>query len=287
MPLTSTGRRLIFFLRATLSRWRAPKTAILMMQKDERNLLEFWFTYHADLIGPGNLFIFDNGSTDPVVIDTLNRIVNKGGHVIWEFDDPESYCNKGLVLLNKMKELREKGYRLFFPMDCDEFVAVRGEAGPSISRVDIRKELYRNLDFSVCQMEYCYSNHPQDPTLFKEVPHRKVLGRFQDIDWMGCGFHHVRRTMEPSNFLYFHYHNRPFKDLKDKAAAKIAAHGYDLSERSLAAFITSRENGWHSAKEYLTGESEYAAMHNSSNYEEYTGLYDWFLHHLERVPFQT
>jgi hypothetical protein len=40
------------------------RIALLMMQKNERLLLDPWITYHRSLVDPASIFVFDNGFTD-------------------------------------------------------------------------------------------------------------------------------------------------------------------------------------------------------------------------------
>ena len=50
-----------------------------MMQKNEDDLLEPWIKYHSNMFGAENLFIYDNGSTSPLVAEVLEKAAVDGG----------------------------------------------------------------------------------------------------------------------------------------------------------------------------------------------------------------
>jgi hypothetical protein len=265
---------------------KSPRTAILMMQKDEQLLLRPWFEYHAAILGAENLYIFDNGSRAPTVPGLLDTLEEAGANIIREHDDHASFCNKGIVFLKHMKHLKRRGYRLFIPMDCDEFLAVKCPGGPIIDHREIHRELARSRGTTVLQTTHCYLNHPAKPTWFRKSPFNKVLGTFEGIEWLGEGFHRVRAPMEPSNFTYLHLHYRPYEDFRARAAAKIVAHGHSLDPHDLETFAGSSENGRHSATEYLMDEDAYHAMLEAQGYEDFSGLAQWFVDNLGKHPFE-
>lgn len=49
------------------------RVACTLMQKNERALLRPWLEYHGHLFGMSNIFLFDNGSTEPNVLQLLNE----------------------------------------------------------------------------------------------------------------------------------------------------------------------------------------------------------------------
>ncbi|MBR0673538.1 hypothetical protein GXW76_20370 [Roseomonas soli] len=46
---------------------------ILLKTRNDAALLERWITHHLAIAGPGNLIVFDNGSTDPGVLEIYRR----------------------------------------------------------------------------------------------------------------------------------------------------------------------------------------------------------------------
>ena len=63
-----------------------------MMQKNEADLLRPWVAYHAYLFGAENLYIFDNGSDDPDVIQQLEYVEGQG--VTVDRSHPKEYERK-------------------------------------------------------------------------------------------------------------------------------------------------------------------------------------------------
>lgn len=81
------------------------RIACVMMQKDETILFDPWFFYHADLLGPENLFIFDNGSKSTSVIQSLQRARRNGANVIWEYSSRHEYRERGSLIANFIQQL--------------------------------------------------------------------------------------------------------------------------------------------------------------------------------------
>jgi hypothetical protein len=104
--------------------------AILMMQKNEDELLNKWVSYHSYLVGSSNLFIYDNGSTNKQVIDQLKDYEKKEVNVFWDNNKKTDYEQRGTVFYEKIKELDKEGiYDFYMLVDCDEFLGVVDEEG--------------------------------------------------------------------------------------------------------------------------------------------------------------
>ncbi len=54
------------------------RIALLMMQKNEATLLEPQIRYPSQFIANASIFLFDNGSSNPGVIDTLAQAEQVG-----------------------------------------------------------------------------------------------------------------------------------------------------------------------------------------------------------------
>src|SRR4051794_8936502 len=121
-----------------------PRIACLMMQKDEDILLRPWLLYHGYLFGFENLYVFDNGSSSEAVLATLQAFAAVGVNVDFTHDRPEDFEFKGEVIGRTIKEFRQDDrYDIALPLDCDEFLAVRGSAGVTCNRNEILAELGR------------------------------------------------------------------------------------------------------------------------------------------------
>lgn len=264
-----------------------PRVAVLMMQKDEDMLLDFWIRYHADLFGLRNLTIFDNGSTRPDVLERLDRFERDGGTVERRCRGPAAFRSKGMVLLRRMRVLRRSGYRVFLPLDCDEFVALTSGDGYAIDFASIRAEVEEAGRTPAARVTRTFDNHPDDADSFAPDEASKVFGSFEGIDRLGCGYHSVDAPMATTSLCYVHYHNRPYPDLRARAAAKVAAHGHGLEPEALAAYAASRKAGRPNAVEVLMSETEYRQRLDARPFAPRPALPDWFRARCGRVPFQS
>lgn len=60
------------------------QVSCLMMQKNEGELLRSWIEHHGNIFGISNLWIFDNGSDDPLTIKILNKYDGFGVNIIYD-----------------------------------------------------------------------------------------------------------------------------------------------------------------------------------------------------------
>jgi len=123
------------------------RVACLMMQKDESELLDYWLSYHGDIFGFENLYVFDNGSADSKLESVFDKYRSLGVNFYLDFAGRDNYLAKGQHIGKKIKELDEKGlYDFYIPLDCDEFVAVFDKGGlVSCCAKDIFEELQRHV----------------------------------------------------------------------------------------------------------------------------------------------
>ena len=73
------------------------RIALLMMQKNEDILLGPWIRYHAKFTANSIIFIFDNGSSNPGVIETLAEAEQAGIRIIRQCNKPEYHLNAGNI----------------------------------------------------------------------------------------------------------------------------------------------------------------------------------------------
>jgi hypothetical protein len=180
------------------------RVACIMMQKDESLLLKAWLVYHGYLFGFDNLYVYDNGSSRPDVLDVLRAYEAVGVHVDRSRDLPIDFDRKGHIFGDRIRAWEEdRSYDIVFPLDCDEFVAIADADGRDC--LDIRPghiDLFRVVDFTKCI-----------------VP----LGNFRSIDH---GFHDARaRDVEDvgtTDIMYVHMHSKPFDELIRHARQKLS-----------------------------------------------------------------
>ena len=69
--------------------------AILMMQKNESELLDKWLRYHGYLVGFENLYVYDNGSESQEIISLLEKYQQFGVNVDFEHNQRADFEGKG------------------------------------------------------------------------------------------------------------------------------------------------------------------------------------------------
>ena len=67
----SEGRKYKGSTKFENSESKKPKLAILLMCKNEGYMLDAWIKHHVTIVPSQHIFIFDNGSTDPITIEIL------------------------------------------------------------------------------------------------------------------------------------------------------------------------------------------------------------------------
>src|SRR5690606_12482040 len=104
--------------------------ACVMMQKNETALLGPWVEYHAALCGIENLYVLDNGSTDPVTLHELERRTKHGLNVNYDHVGRTAYANREAIVTRIFQDLGQSGrYDFLFPLDCDEFLGMQKPDG--------------------------------------------------------------------------------------------------------------------------------------------------------------
>lgn len=237
------------------------KIAVLMMQKNERELLDKWIVYHSNLFGLVNLHVFDNGSDDEVTKNILLEWQLKGLSVDWSHSTKADFENKGVILGDNIKSLDTSGvYDCFVPLDCDEFLAVKLDNGDiSCETEDIFAEFLRNSD---CQdlliIDAQFFNSPISSNWFHRFANRKCFFMKDTFQSMDVGFHwgKVKNSSaeKKTNLVQFHFHNKPFEDAREHARNKLALRVTNFDKEYLANY---KGNGRHLTKYFLMSEKEY------------------------------
>jgi hypothetical protein len=207
------------------------------MQKDERDLLPLWIRYHGELFGYANLFIYDNGSCEEV-LSLLHTVQRKFG-VCVEYDRTSwrDFENKGDTFGQQICAWSQnKAADFYFPLDCDEFVAVRHAKGYTCRPEHIHRSLRLlkpQQDTAIAVSERL-DNSWQDETIFFKIPRAKKLffGNTK-VAGLSVGFHKCQHPSAEtaSNIVYFHFHNRPYRELvrlaKDKLFPRLQSQDTD------------------------------------------------------------
>jgi hypothetical protein len=251
-----------------------PRIACLMMLRDEALLLRPWLIYHGYLFGLENLY--DNGSASAEVLAILRQFQAVGVNVDFSRNQQHDFAGKGGIIGGKIKEFKAAGsYDIAFAVDCDEFIALAGPAGPSISRNQILAEIER-IDQAglICQTEKCFYNVPGHLDQFWLAGHRKCIvpvRLFKEIDH---GFHWVNKDDSAqygvTQLTYIHLHHKPFAQAVAGAKQKLGAFT-DITD--LEGLKSYRGVGWHLVKYlFMTAAAYYQLRPEGLPFIKYTGF---------------
>lgn len=236
-------------------------TAILMMQKNETELLNKWIIYHSEIFGLSNLHIFDNGSDDEQTKNLLLAWQTKGLSVEWEYSFKQDFESKGKILGDKILTLESQNrFDCFIPLDCDEFLAVQlGSGRISCEAEDIFAELESNSESQdVLLIDAQFFNSPISDSWFHRFENRKCFFMKNTFESMDVGFHwgKVKNSSieKKTNLVQFHFHNKPFVDAREHARNKLALRVNSFDKEYLANY---KGNGRHLTKYFLLSEAEY------------------------------
>jgi hypothetical protein len=251
--------------------------AILMMQKNEDELLNKWVSYHSYLVGSSNLFIYDNGSTNKQVIDQLKDYEKKEVNVFWDNNKKTDYEQRGTVFYEKIKELDKEGiYDFYMLVDCDEFLGVVDEEGNiSCEPLSLQYSLlnYQNSN-ELLMIDSQYYNSSISPLWFNKQPYRKCFFRKDTILQLDQGFHHGKVTTSEkeirTNLIHIHFHNKPYEIAKRHAKEKLTGRVSDFNLDTLRSY---KGRGFHLVRFFLQTENEYIRTQVALNHIESASLY--------------
>jgi hypothetical protein len=251
--------------------------AILMMQKNEDELLSKWVTYHSYLVGSSNLFIYDNGSTNKQVINQLKDHEKKEVNVFWNHNKKTDYEQRGTLFYEKIKELDKKGlYDFYMLVDCDEFLGVVDEEGNiSCEPLSLQYSLlnYQNSN-ELLMIDSQYYNSSISSLWFNKQPYRKCFFRKNTILQLDQGFHHGKVTTSQkelrTNLIHIHFHNKPYEIAKRHAKEKLTGRVADFNLDTLKSY---KGRGFHLVRFFLQTENEYISTQVALNHIKSASLY--------------
>lgn len=240
------------------------RIACVMMQKNEVSLLEPWVRYHAHLFGIENLFVLDNGSTEPSVVQTLRQLESEGLNVDYSYRSQTDYRQREEIVTRIFASLSARAVHDFiFPLDCDEFIGARMQNDtlafdlPSISE---RLAPYLN-DKRVLTIASTFDNIPDRP-LFQQAAHQpKCFFANGSCRVLGIGYHTAKAKTTSESvktpIIYLHFHNKPYSEYLFAAFNKLFDRIPDFSRRSLSEHVDERRSGFHAAAIFLQGEKHF------------------------------
>lgn len=210
------------------------RVCCVMMQRNEIFVLDAWIKYYGYLFGYSNLFILDNGSDNPAVIETLERCEKDGVTVYRERNTPSDYIAKGHIIGEMFTKFqKEKMYDFYFPLDCDEFIGVLRKDGVSFATKDIISELanYANSKDTI-GIKYELRNSFRHKDSFYMLHCNKTAFSKGMITTLDHGFHTAGTesgTIIKSELCHIHLHNKPYSHLMEASRRKLQAFGIDTS----------------------------------------------------------
>lgn len=213
------------------------KAAVVMVVKNEDDLIEPWLFFHGHLFGLDNLYVFDNGSTSPRTLAILDRYSELGVQVDYSRRTLEDYKSRSLWLGACFRNLGEQGYDFILPLDCDEFFALRDtdrviQCDKDVILRELEKLAGRHAVF---QAFHSYPNLIGKPGVYLGWPQKKHFFSQRSFNTTDHGFHNVTgsedATFEKTEFGYIHFHYKPFEIMVAHSKEKLAM-DFDVSDRS-------------------------------------------------------
>lgn len=242
------------------------KAACIMMQKNETFLLKGWIDYYSYLFGGNNLYIFDNGSTHNSILRLLSYAEGKGAHVYRNYNTYAHFTAKGTIFADLIQRLdSENPYDFYFPLDCDEFMAVEDREGRSC----LRKRIFQELEplkgeMKVLTISSKYYHTPFQKNLYTRLAHVSTTKCFfarGSCASLDHGFHRGKSLLGQqqvkTKIIYYEFHRKPFLEFRRSSCQKISGLVPDFSRATLTSYFRSKKSNFHCAGELLHSKYEY------------------------------
>ena len=235
----------------------------IMMQRDETLLLEPWLRYHGYLFGFDNLYVFDNGSRDPIIDKILTRYEMVGVTVVRGLDDDSDFLNKGShigYLISRLDQIG--GYDFAIPLDCDEFLSIFTEDGVSCDRTAIHRYLDRQTNTNgVLHVGTTLFNVPGRAGWFWPQRGAKRFFYRDTLDVLDHGFHIAQsrksQAIIDTPLTHIHFHHKPYEMLLDHSRRKLAPYVDVTDPEALRAF---QGPNCHTVRHLLVAEQDYQSQ---------------------------
>lgn len=262
------------------------RIALLMMQKNEDLLLGPWIRYHTNFTANSSIFIFDNGSSKPAVIEKLAEAEQDGIHIIRHYNTPEDYLNTGNIFSEFIQNLdRQDPHDFYFPIDCDEFLACQTQSGLSCRTEDLHNQLRSWLGSQqVLVIPRKHYANPYQPNRYIEINHtQKCFFSQGTCESLSHGFHKATTAaghgQQITTIIYFEFHHKPYPQHRQLTTQKLEPifRGKAMSRRNLIEYAATLKTNFHCAFELLQTEYDYIRyLAKNSSREEHRCLLDRF-----------
>ena len=204
------------------------KIFIYMMQKNERDLLEAWSTYHAKITCPTNITIVDNGSSEQKTLEILKLLAKKKFNIVSR-SNPEEFEKKGTII-EKLIKKNHKSNCVSIPLDCDEFLTLETQRGIECKAERIKEYLRRCDSGRIFKVKRRLNNSPFSHYEFMPMPPERPTKLFfttTDFKNLDIGFHSCssshRTSASKISLLHLHFgsHSSLIEKSKEKLKSRV------------------------------------------------------------------
>ncbi|TDH38735.1 DUF563 domain-containing protein [Pseudohoeflea suaedae] len=236
--------------------------AIVMMQRNEGELLSSWIKYHQDIVAPEDIHILDNNSDDISTLFYLSEAKKAGCNVTYGIEDFEK---KGRIVSELIGNLTET-YKYVAPLDCDEFIGVldnsfqfQNDIESIISELDRSSgelEIYLRVQESIWNIPFSTKGYhlPIKKIIVSRMRNPRLDLGFHLYDWYTNGPTVPPETIRTSRICYLHYHNGPFERVITSARRKLAQRLDGFTKKD---FENYKGAGKHLLRYFTISEQEY------------------------------
>jgi hypothetical protein len=206
-----------------------PHVRVLMMQKNEGDVLARWLAHYGGLFGFQNLHLIDNGSSDPLTLLLLQEAEKRGATLYHGLTTQHDFQNKGGHFTNIIRHWDKRhDHDFVLPVDCDEILAVFTRHGLTTDHDEIANELDRLLPIRCAlRLDMSLFNVPDRPGWF--CPDRFFHKGFLpagSLDVLDNGQHAPKSRLAEGHvttrLTYLHFHNRPYEIARQRARSKLS-----------------------------------------------------------------
>jgi len=268
---------------------------LLMMCKNESDMLDPWIKYHGSLFGYRNLYIFDNGSTEAAAKKSLIEAESLGVHVDRSHPEHSDFIAKGDILAAHIKKLDiEDPADFYIPIDCDELLGVEDASGATHFDADsIELELAPFLNYpGALMISAAYNNMAGYPKRFSRIASNgKTFFARNACVFLDNGFHAGHGVQsdarQATRIVYVHFHYKPYDTLVMHSRQKLCMFTDDFSEAGLRDYMDKQLTGFHVAQHLLTTKEKYYASFDNIPYIELPSLRLAFDRAKAEMPFSS
>ena len=209
------------------------RLSIVLMQKDEGELLRAWISHHLEIKTPALIYIFDNWSTCRKTQKILKIARKKGVNISLQHYSRKDFERKGDIVCKTIQFIQVNDKSDFIiPLNCDEFLGIQSDTNtePSFDHSSISqhlRQLTEQKGYFKVKRHYCNNTLETDTYNINNSPGKYFFGR-SSLKSLDVGFHSPKLTEEScqnqcnnSDLIAFHYHNKAFSIRRANAINKM------------------------------------------------------------------